>query len=647
VVSCERTVRSGGGLVKFAGMIPNRGRVAALHCSYADRPPQISGRAQDTTRGGARESVLHRTIKNLACLWQISRYRKGNCENRRDLVNNTMAFKLSDIMDLDYLLALDEQAETTDHTRSVAARDRDIFCQLDTQDMSDTDLIMSWLAYRKLVFFDQAGEKGQWQLPGRVFFLLYRWMARALVLVAGITGMAMAYGFLAYHGVRPVNVTLFFVVFVLLPALLFLFTLAGLGFRRFALFPSGPGVFFTLISGVLFRVVPGILKRAVKVFGKMPDGAEKIRLDAALAFIRTKKQAYGFLFFWPLVILMSLSALFFSLGALGGTLFRVAVSDVAFGWQSTLVATPSLVHDAVSLVAAPWAAWVPDHLSGPTLEQIQGSRIFLKQGIASLATQNLVSWWPFLCFAMVFYAIVPRLLLILAALHAQRSALEQFDFQRPRFRRLLVRMKSPVMDIGFKEQPENRSDVTSGPHDRQAFSHTDTAHAPEIQGHINQPHRTADTAEKHVETRFSDHGNAGVGATPAAVLVPASIWDAGDQDRIRALVRQQFLLDVVAVIAIDMDIETDADLLEKHIPGNADPVILLQEVWQPPIRGLLHYLIQLKQGVLADKNLWVLLTRTPDDEILAVAADDTDFTVWQTCITRLGRPDILVERIRP
>ena len=60
MVSCERTVRFGGGLVKFAGMIPNRGRVAALHCSYANRPPQISGRAQDTTRGGAWDRVLHK-----------------------------------------------------------------------------------------------------------------------------------------------------------------------------------------------------------------------------------------------------------------------------------------------------------------------------------------------------------------------------------------------------------------------------------------------------------------------------------------------------------------------------------------------------------------------------------------------------------
>jgi len=558
-----------------------------------------------------------------------------------------MAFRLTDIMDLDYLLSLDEQADTPEHTRAVADRDREIFCQLDSPEMSDTGLIMSWLGYRKLVFFDQAGEKGQWQLPGKVFSLLYRWMARGLALVAAVTGMAMAYGFLAYHGVRPVNVTLFFVVFVLLPAVLFLFTLAGLALHRCHLVRSGPGVFFTLISGILFRVIPGILERAVKRFGKMPDDAGKSRLDAALYFIRTRKQAYGFLFFWPLVILMSLAALFFSFGALGGTLFRVAVSDVAFGWQSTLVTTPSLVHDAVSLVSFPWAVWVPDHLSGPTLEQIEGSRIFLKQGIASLATENLVSWWPFLCFAMVFYAIVPRVLLILGALHAQRSALEQFDFQRPRFRRLLVRMKSPVMDIGFKEQPENRRDRSTHPHDRQAFFPADTDRAPETQGRSNPLSRTADTLEKNAASRVSDNGNAGVGApTPAAVLVPASIWDETYQDRIRVLVRQQFLLDVLQVIPIDMDLETDADLLKQLVPGEADPVILLQEVWQPPIRGLLHYLVQLKQGVLADKNLWVLLTRTPDGEDLSVAADDTDFTVWQTCIARLGRPDILVERIR-
>lgn len=560
-----------------------------------------------------------------------------------------MTFRLTDIMDLDFLLALDEQADTPEHTRTVAARDRDIFCQLDTADMSDKDLIMSWLAYRKLVFFDQTGEKGQWQLPGRIFSLLYRWTAWVLILLGGMTGMGMAYAFLAYHGVRPVNVTLFFAVFVLLPAVLFLFTLAGLVLRRYRLFRSGPGLFFTLVSGFLFRILPGFVARTLKKTGRIPAGAGKAGLDTALYFIRTRKQEYGFLFFWPLVILLSLSALFFSLGTLGATLFRVAVSDVAFGWQSTVITTPSFVHELVSLVAFPWAAWVPDHLAGPTLEQIEGSRILLKQGMASLATEDLVSWWPFLCFGMVFYAIVPRLFLILAGRYAQKSLLEQFDFHQPRFRRLVVRMKSPVMDIGCNDMPVTASARTTAIHDREPLHQKnyslgnsgDTTAQP-----VNA--QTADsTSGAHTGTGVNAAAAAAVAPTPAAVLVPASVWDENGQARIRLLIRQQFLLDVQAVIPIDLDTETDADLLQQKIPAGADPVIFLQEVWQPPIRGLLHYLVQLKQGVLADKNLWVLLTQAPEDKHLAVSADDADFRVWQASISRLARPDILVERIRP
>mgnify|MGYP006281695473 CR=1 FL=1 len=586
--------------------------------------------------------------KDLLCFAEQTAHTKANCENRRDLVKNTMTFTLTDIMDLDYLLALDEQADTPEHTRMAAARDRDIFCQLDTADLSDKDLIMSWLAYRKLVFFDQTGQKGQWQLPGKIFSLLYRWMAWALILLGGMTGMGMAYAFLAYHGVRPVNVTLFFTVFVLLPAVLFLCTLAGLVLRRYGLFRSGPGFIFTLVSGFLFKVLPRFVERSVKKTGRLPGSAGKASLDTALYFIRTRKQEYGFLFFWPLVILLSLSALFFSFGALGATLFRVAVTDVAFGWQSTVISTPAFVHELVSLVAFPWAAWVPDHLAGPTPEQIEGSRILLKQGMASLATEDLVSWWPFLCFGMVFYAIVPRLFLILAARYAQKSLLEQYDFHQPRFRRLVVRMKSPVMDIRFKEQPVNKSERSTAQHDGQTFSGTGPGHAAPAQACIKQPSRTADTAEKDTRIRTGKNDHTGVGApTPAAVLVPASIWDDNARDRIRLLIRQQFLLDVQAVIPVDLDPETDAALLQQKIPAGADPIIFLQEVWQPPIRGLLHYLVQLKQGVLADKNLWVLLTQAPEDKHLAVPVDDADFSVWQTSITRLGRPDILVERIRP
>jgi hypothetical protein len=81
--------------------------------------------------------------------------------------------------------------------------------------------------------------------------------------------------------------------------------------------------------------------------------------------------------------------------------------------------------------------------------------------------------------------------------------------------------------------------------------------------------------------------------------------------------------------------------------NGADPVIFLQEVWQPPIRGLLHYLSQLKQGVLRDKNLWILLTQAPEEDTLGVEGRTVEATVWQDRILGLNHPDMLVERIRP
>jgi hypothetical protein len=538
-----------------------------------------------------------------------------------------MTFHLTDIMDLDYLLALDEQAETPEQTRAVAARDRDIFRHLDAEDMSDADLVLSWLSFRKLVFFDQAGHKGQSLLPGRVYAGLWRWMGFGLAFFGGLAGLALSYTFLAYHGVRPVNVALFFSIFILVPAVLFLVTLAGLVIRRFRRSGPGHGVFYTLVSGFLFRVLPGLLEKILVKTGKVETGKDKASLEEVLLFIRGKKDAYGFLFFWPVMILVSLFALFFSLGALGGTLFRVAVSDVAFGWQSTLAATPLVVHDLVSLVSFPWADWVPEYLSGPTPAQIEGSRIILKQGIASLSTGDLVSWWPFLCIGMVFYAVLPRLVLIAGAAAAQRMCLNRLDFHQPRFRRLLVRMKSPVMDIGFTEASRD-------------------LHGTRYQEDTKAQHIQDKTQNPAPNTGDGVAADAVIG-TPAVVLAPASIWDKEALDPILLLLRRQFLLDVHTVIPIALDPDTDHRLLTPEILDGADPVILLQEVWQPPIRGLLHYLVQLKQGVLKDKNLWVLLTRAPEEKNPGVADKDIDFTVWQTSVAKLGYPDILVERIRP
>ena len=68
MVYCERTVRAGGGLVKDTGMLIVRDWVTVFHNLHGTGPRRVSGRAQDTTRGGAGYGVLQRTVENLACV---------------------------------------------------------------------------------------------------------------------------------------------------------------------------------------------------------------------------------------------------------------------------------------------------------------------------------------------------------------------------------------------------------------------------------------------------------------------------------------------------------------------------------------------------------------------------------------------------
>jgi len=51
VVSCERTVRAGGGLVKYAGMLATRDWIAVFHYANESRPPEDLGPGTGHHRG--------------------------------------------------------------------------------------------------------------------------------------------------------------------------------------------------------------------------------------------------------------------------------------------------------------------------------------------------------------------------------------------------------------------------------------------------------------------------------------------------------------------------------------------------------------------------------------------------------------------
>ncbi|WP_299982544.1 DUF2868 domain-containing protein [Desulfobacula sp.] len=527
-----------------------------------------------------------------------------------------MGIRLKDIIDLDYFISMDDTLDSKEDIQSRAIKDRKIYNQCKSRFQTEKTLLFSWLAFRKEEFFRDADKKGLALLPGRIFSSLYTWTVYAMVFLGGIAGISLAYSFLAYHGTRPINVTIFLALFVVLQVILILFTLIlvvrkTIGTKnRKNRFRSS--IVHTLLSSLFFNVLPKILKKADRtIFKKNLD-----TLEYTSSLIRMKNREYKAFFFWPFFLLTSAFAFSFSAGALGGTFFRVVVSDMAFGWQSTLVATSVKVHDLVSIIALPWSWFLPDSLVHPSLEQIEGSRIILKDGISVLATQDLVSWWPFICLGILFYAAIPRGILIIVGVLAQRQALRSFNFDRPRFRQLIIRMQTPILDINANETPvskaiEKKSNLH---HDRKMKETPAFKPEPDILGQ------------------------------KALILASKNVYSEEIIKKVIQGIEQRLFFDVKEMIGISFDYEDDTDAVRQINVSDADQVILLHEVWQPPIRGILHYITQIKAAMPEGKPLWVLLTRDAGQEDLAVGNNDINYDVWEKAIVTLENPDILVKR---
>ena len=207
-------------------------------------------------------------------------------------------------------------------------------------------------------------------------------------------------------------------------------------------------VVYVLIGRLLMRGLDGIRRWLQR---KM-SGRQRLDLAALLGGVQ-QRQELAALLIWPAFILVQLGGIGFNLGVIGATLAKVAFSDIAFAWQSSLQLSAELVAGLVQWIALPWSWAVPQ--AYPSLAQIQGSQMVLKEGVSHLATGDLVSWWPFLCCAVLVYGLLPRCLLLVLGLVQQRRALEQLHFATLGIRPLLRRMTAPRIDTNGS--PGNRA----------------------------------------------------------------------------------------------------------------------------------------------------------------------------------------------
>jgi len=99
-----------------------------------------------------------------------------------------------------------------------------------------------------------------------------------------------------------------------------------------------------------------------------------------------------------------------ALGVLAAFLTLLLFTDLAFGWSSTLVDDPTLIHKITQMISVHWQAYWPSAV--PDLALIESTR-FIRIAPATEHAVNAGGWWSFLLASLVTYNLLPRILLIL------------------------------------------------------------------------------------------------------------------------------------------------------------------------------------------------------------------------------------------
>jgi hypothetical protein len=538
------------------------------------------------------------------------------------------SWTIPDLIDLEFFLHEDKDKELS----SLAIRDRAIYAECTASAQDSSSWLQCWLNKRRRIF---VGEDGENVLPGRIWreaMVLFSW---GTLLLGVISGASLAFSFLSYSGQSPVNVAAYVALFVLVQALFFLLFLGISGYRHLAEKPLAGSLLYQLLNRIFFRLIRTI---ANKTSSRVP-AAKQLEWSALAGVYRALQNRYATLFLRPFFLVAQLFGLSFNAGVLVATLLRVVGYDLAFGWQTTLQVSTSAVYHLARMVSIPWRWLIPTGC--PSLAQVEGSRLVLKNGIYNLATRDLVSWWPFLSLAVLCYCLLPRLLLFLYGMYKQRRELASLTFNHGRYRQLLHRMKTPVVSTrGIvekeREPVEEQSEVDSAKFEPGADFVT----------------YSSDTVSVRQDSPpvEASHGEPLSANDKIAVLVPDELMADCSPTLLQKQIFARFGYEV-AVLQVFWGMERSeeeeiAALLKKMETHQCGDILILQEAWQPPIQENLSFLKLLRASVGESPSLFLGLIGKPAPDTLLTPVDPVNFKIWQQKLATLADPGLqLVELV--
>ena len=519
---------------------------------------------------------------------------------------------IKDLIDLEYFLHIGSE-DTPTHQLENNTQDREIFLKNIQPKLSKTKsfprrfIIKSWLDLRRKIEKDTGSAESI--LPGEAFAETFHLLEYVLFFLGILSGIGLAFSLLTYTGTAPLNISVYLGTTVFVQILLLLFLAAIFLIRLIQ-----PRLFYTsVIYSVLSRLIISLTRKFKRQFMTSLSASRREGLLAVNGLVKGKKQIYGSVFYWPVFILAQIFGIGFNLGILATTLIKVIGTDMAFGWQSTLQVSSNVVYSVVKWLALPWSWFVPPELAHPGLTQIEGSHMILKDGIYHLATSDLVAWWPFLCFAVLFYGLLPRVVLFFSGRMTQKYLLDSIKLTNADCDQLIDRMTTPQVQFGNQEGPLPKEAATK------------TSHEPVIE-----------TDNQVIDKKY-------------IVLIPNDIFETASDKDLKKIIGQTLNGELVEKIRIDnidtLETITGTNLIPSKPGKDWDHILILQEAWQPPIVENIAFIKMLRQQLGNRTPILLGLIGKPNPETIFTRVKPVNWQPWKDKITGIGDPYLRVKRL--
>ncbi|WP_373509172.1 DUF2868 domain-containing protein, partial [Thiocapsa sp.] len=383
------------------------------------------------------------------------RHQSNHSSPHREAPDGARHWTVADLIDFEYYLDADERElrEQASARKVPAERDRALYLDDIAPEVADLPphtpthrriSLRRWLAARR------GAEPPEMRgiLPGSAFASAQRSVVILLAVFGFLGGIGVASALLSYDGTRPVSISWYLFLLVIVQFLLVISVAAAWGLRR----ARGQGA---AAPGVMMHVVRPLVAKAASWFQSQrighaaADVQDQVRARQGL--LKSQYALYGPVSYLPLLIPVQVFGVAFNVGIILTTVLLEWFTDLAFGWSSTLNVHPQTIFDMTRLIALPWGWLLGEGIGYPSLEQVAGSRIILEHWATATPTvkpdpAHLRSWGSFLVLAVFAYGLLPRLALWGGSVLAQRFILARLPFTHSRTQALYARMLSPRLE---------------------------------------------------------------------------------------------------------------------------------------------------------------------------------------------------------